>query len=114
MKPNFRICVPAPDIIDGNLGDGMDEILGMNKGEHAGKHPLLLTEQATVVPVVVVARSSTSLSRVLFEIASGTLDLMKKRRRPHMRLMRDTNSPVVPSFLGAPGMWRLRLFSFKY
>ena len=64
--------MPASDIIDGNLGDGMDEILAMNKGEHTGKHPLLLTEQATVVPVVVVAtKFDLVVSRVLFEIASG-------------------------------------------
>ena len=25
--------MPASDIIDGNLGDGVDEILGLNRGE---------------------------------------------------------------------------------
>lgn len=64
--------MPASGIIDGNLGDGMDEILGMNKGEYADWQPLHLTEQATVVPVVVVAtKFDLVVSRVLFDIANG-------------------------------------------
>ena len=30
---NFRICVPASDAIDGNLGDGVEEILSLRIGE---------------------------------------------------------------------------------
>ena len=29
----FRICVPASDAIDGKLGDGVEEILGLRNGE---------------------------------------------------------------------------------
>jgi hypothetical protein len=34
MKPPYRMCIPASDVIDGRLGDGVEEMLGMQTGEH--------------------------------------------------------------------------------
>jgi hypothetical protein len=33
-EDKFRICVPASDAITGELGEGVEEILGMRSGEH--------------------------------------------------------------------------------
>jgi hypothetical protein len=33
MDENPRICVPASDAIDGRLGGGIDEILGLRSGK---------------------------------------------------------------------------------
>ena len=30
---HFRICVPASDAIAGRIGEGVEEILGLGKGE---------------------------------------------------------------------------------
>ena len=47
--------MPTSDIIDGKLGDGVEEILVLSKGKRTSKHSFYSTEQTTVVPIVVVA-----------------------------------------------------------
>ena len=64
--------MPTSDVIDGRLGDGMEEILALNRGERANKHPFYLTKQATVVPVVVVAtKFDLVITQALIDIAGG-------------------------------------------
>ena len=64
--------MPASDVIDGKLGDGMEEILALNKGERANERPFCLTKQATVVPVVVVAtKFDLVITQTLIDIAGG-------------------------------------------
>jgi len=55
MKYQLRICVPASDVIDGRLGDGVEEILGLR----------------TVPVVIVFTKFDLVVSRVLFDIARG-------------------------------------------
>ena len=50
----------------------MEEILALNRGERANKHPFYLTKQATVVPVVVVAtKFDLVVTQTLIDIAGG-------------------------------------------
>jgi hypothetical protein len=35
----FRICVPASDAINGRLGDGVEDILGLRNGERSNYTP---------------------------------------------------------------------------
>jgi hypothetical protein len=58
------ICVPASDAIDGRLGNGVEEILGMRN-----------------VPVVVVfTKFDVVVSRVLFDIAGGNAQYHERAR----------------------------------
>ena len=34
IDEDLRICVPASDAISGEIGEGVEEILGMRTGEH--------------------------------------------------------------------------------
>ena len=36
-QSQFRVCVPAEDVIAGRLGDGVKDILALRNGEH-GQH----------------------------------------------------------------------------
>ena len=36
-QSQFRVCVPAEDLIAGRLGDGVKDILALRNGEH-GQH----------------------------------------------------------------------------
>jgi hypothetical protein len=61
--------VPTSDVIDGKLGDGAEEILGLNKGKCTSKHSLYSTEQATVVPIIVVStKFDLAISQALIDI----------------------------------------------
>jgi len=64
--------VPTSDVTDGRLGDGVEEILALNRGERTNKHPFYLTKQATVVPVVVVAtKFNLVITQALIDVAGG-------------------------------------------
>ena len=64
--------MPTSDVIDGKLGDGVEEILQTNKGKRISKHRSYSTEQATVVPIVVVAtKFDLAITQDLIDIAGG-------------------------------------------
>jgi hypothetical protein len=50
----------------------VEEILGLNKGKRTSKHSFYSTEQATVVPIVVVAtKFDLVITQALIDIAGG-------------------------------------------
>jgi len=73
--------MPTSDVIDGRLGDGVEEILALNRGEHANKHPFYLPKQATVVPVVVVAtKFDLVITQALIDIAGGDIQFYEEAK----------------------------------
>jgi hypothetical protein len=94
MKLSLRICIPASDIIDGNLGDGVEEILGLSGGKWASKRLFNLTERAIVVPVVVVAtKFDTVVSQVSYDMAGkGTQSYEETKAAAHERFERSCRS----------------------
>lgn len=73
--------MPTSDVIDGKLGDGVEEILGLNKGKRTRKYRFYSTEQATVVPIVVVAtKFDLAISQALIDIPGETLQRYEEAR----------------------------------
>jgi len=101
--------VPTSDIIDGRLGDGVEDILGLNKGKRTSKHRFYLTEQATVVPIVVVAtKFDLAITQALIDIAGGdtrfyedartaAYEKYERFRRPLFHRNRDVPVEIVSS-----------------
>ena len=86
--------MPASDVIDGRLGDGMEEILALNRGERANKHPFCLMEQTIVVPVVVVAtKFDLVITQALIDIVGGDPRFYEKAKTSaHERYARSCRS----------------------
>ena len=100
--------MPTSDVIDGDgkLGDGVEEILKTNKGKRISKHRSYSTEQATVVPIVVVAtKFDLAITQALFDIAGGDTRFYEhartaayeKSRRSLFHRNRDVPVEVVSS-----------------
>jgi hypothetical protein len=98
--------VPASDVIDGKLGDGVEEVLKTNKGKCISKRHPYLTEQATVVPIVVVAtKFDLAITQALIDIAGGDTQYYEHARttayerydRSRRSLFRDVPVEIVSS-----------------
>ena len=65
----LRICVPASDAIDGRLGSGIEEILGLRSGMSVHMRCLYTRLILRPVPVVLVfTKFDVVVSQVLFDI----------------------------------------------
>ena len=86
--------MPTSDVIDGKLGDGVEEILGLNKGKRTSKPHFYLTEQATVVPIVLVAtKFDLAITQALIDIAGGDTRFYEDARTAaHQRYERSRRS----------------------
>ena len=73
--------MPTSDVIDGKLGDGVEAILELNQGKRTSKHRFYLMEQATVVPIIVVAtKFDLAITQALIDIPGGNPRLYEDAR----------------------------------
>jgi hypothetical protein len=109
MKPPLRICIPASDVIDERLGlgDGVEEMLGMHRGEHFLATPFLSNRILDLQrPLFLCSQNSTWSSPDCYsksQVATPyTTNLQKSKLRTWSK------HHVAASFVISPGTCLLR------
>ena len=68
----FRVCVPASDVVAGRLGDEVKDILALRNGTHGQRYfPLTSLTRISVPVVLVITKFDVVVSQALFDGFSG-------------------------------------------